>query len=317
MKISIVIPNYNGKKFLEPCLHSLMNQSCKDYEIIIVDNASSDESLQYIEENWSDIKLIKNSSNTGFSYAVNQGIEAAQGEFVVLLNNDTIAEENWLENLLIAIEKDSKIFSVCSKMIRYNERDLIDNAGDFYTILGWARKRGDGKSVDEFTEDAKVFSSCAGAAIYRKSIFKIIGDFDINFFAYLEDIDICYRANLFGYKNIYCASAKIYHIGSATSGSRHNKFKVELSARNNIYVIYKNMSKLQLFINSPILLVGFLIKYVYFLFKGLGKEYIKGVASGIKTAKVLKIDFKKDIKGYSYLKQEVNLLMNLFRCWYN
>ena len=131
-------------------------------------------------------------------------------------------------------------------MIRYSERDKIDDAGDEYTILGWAYKRGDGATVNKYNKSERVFSSCAGAAIYRRKLFEEIGYFDEAFFAYMEDVDISYRANIHGYKNIYCRDALVYHIGSATSGSKYNNFKVRLAARNNIYVILKNMPFFQL-----------------------------------------------------------------------
>ena len=174
-----------------------------------------------------------------------------------MLNNDTVAKENWLEELVKCIQKDKKVFSVCSKMIMYNETDIIDDAGDEYNLLGWTLKRGDGQPISSYNKIEEVFSSCAGAAIYRRSILDEIGYFDEHFFAYMEDVDISYRAKIHGYKNIYCANAQIYHIGSATSGSKYNPFKVKLAARNNVYVPYKNMPILQILINLPFLALGF------------------------------------------------------------
>lgn len=298
MKVSVVIPNYNGKKFIKECLESLSLQTFTDYETIFVDNGSLDGSRTYMKENYPEIKLLALDKNYGFSYAVNVGIRESKGEYVVLLNNDTQVEEDWLGHLVTCIEKDKKIFSCSSKMIRYNERHLIDDAGDNYSILGWARKRGDGKSVDLYNEDKKVFSSCAGAGIYRKSVFDEIGVFDESFFAYMEDVDIGYRANIYGYKNIYCSKALVYHIGSATTGAtRHNAFKVKLSARNNFYLAYKNMPMVQRWINAPFLWIGRQIKYIYFIKKGFGKEYSKGIKEAKRN--------KKDIKCIRYRKEHL------------
>lgn len=313
MKVSIIIPNYNGAKYIKECIDSVYNQTYKDYELIVVDNASMDDSNKIIEENYPQIKLIKNNTNTGFSVAVNQGIKTAKGEYVLLLNNDTLAEPTWLEALVRTIEKDTRIFSVCSKMIRYREKDKIDDAGDYYTILGWSYKRGDGKSASLYSKTEEVFSSCAGAAIYRKAIFDEIGYFDENFFAYLEDMDISYRAKLNGYKNIYCGDAEIYHIGSATSGSRYNEFKVKLAARNNIYLIYKNMPLIQLIINFIPIFIGCFIKYIYFTRKGLGKAYISGIKEALYTKhKINKNEFElKNLMYYIYV--EVQLIWNCLK----
>lgn len=313
MKVSIIIPNYNGAKYIKECIDSVYNQTYKDYELIVVDNASSDNSNEIIEENYPEIKLIKNDTNTGFSIAVNQGIKESKGEYALLLNNDTLAEPTWLEALVNTIEKDKKIFSVCSKMIQYYNNDKIDDAGDEYCVLGWAWKRGDGKSTTEYTKTEEVFSSCAGAAIYRKATFDEIGYFDENFFAYMEDVDISYRAKIYGYKNVYCADAKIHHIGSATSGSKYNGFKIKLAARNNIYVPYKNMPLLQLIINFIPLLLGVLVKYMFFKKIGFHNEYVEGLKDGIRTlSKVEKVRIHpKNI--FNYVKIEFQLILNMFK----
>lgn len=313
MKISIIIPNYNGEKYIKDCLDSLSKQSFTDFEIIIVDNASTDNSLNIIEENYPNIKLIKMHKNYGFSIAVNRGIKESRGEYVVLLNNDTVVFEHWLYNLIDTIEKDSKIFSVSSKMIRYGEKDKIDDAGDEYCLLAWAYKRGDGALVEKYSKDSEVFSSCAGAAIYRKKIFEEIGYFDENFFAYMEDVDISYRAKVYGYKNIYSSKAKVYHIGSATTGSKYNNFKVKLAARNNIYVVYKNMPLIQLIINIPFIFLGFLIKYIFFSIKGFEKEYREGIKEAFKNLKHInktKFYYKNVI---NYVKIEGIMVLNTLK----
>lgn len=310
MGVSVVIPNYNGEKYIKKCLDSLMVQSLKPDEIIVVDNNSTDGSLELLNNDFRDkVCIIALEKNTGFSVAVNKGIKASKGEFVVLLNNDTELDKDWLKELHSVIQKDNKIFSCCSKMIRYDNRNIIDDAGDEYSILGWSFKRGDGKSIKYYQDTEEVFSSCAGAAIYRKTILDEIGYFDEKFFAYLEDIDISYRARSFGYKNYYAHKAKVYHIGSATSGSRHNSFKVRLAARNNIFLIYKNMPIIQFIINLPFILLGILIKSIYFTLKGLGKSYILGLKDGIVGIKNIdRVRIKNNIKNY--VKIELELLKN-------
>lgn len=309
--IDIVIPNYNGNKYLKECIDSLYTQTYSNFRIIIIDNASTDSNYKWLND-YKNLTFKRLDKNYGFDRAVNEGIKLSDSEYIVLLNNDTVAKDNWLEELIKCIEKDKNIFSVCSKMIRYDNKNLIDDAGDEYNILGWGYKRGDGQPINKYNKTEEVFSSCAGAAIYRRSILDEIGYFDEHFFAYMEDIDISYRAKIHGYKNIYCADAQIYHIGSATSGSRYNSFKVKLAARNNVYVPYKNMPILQLIINLPFLVLGFLVKYLFFIKKGFGKEYKEGFIEGIKTLnKVDKVQFKfKNIKNY--MKIELLLIKNAF-----
>lgn len=314
--ISIIIPNYNGKKYLEGCLDSIYNMQQLDFEVIIIDNASQDDDFEWISQ-YSDLQFKQLDKNYGFSRAVNEGIRLAKGEYVLLLNNDTVIEKDFVQELVKTIKKDKQIFAVSSKMIAYHNRELIDDAGDEYNLLGWTKKRGDGKSVQSFGAEKRVFSACAGAALYRKSIFDEIGYFDENFFAYMEDVDIGYRANIYGYKNVYCPDAKVYHIGSATSGSRYNAFKVKLAARNNIYVAYKNMPLVQLILNMPFLFIGYLIKYLFFTRKGLGKVYKEGLLEASKSLnKLEKPPFRwRNFKHYIYI--EYLLIKNLVLFFYD
>ncbi|WP_083461435.1 glycosyltransferase family 2 protein [Cellulosilyticum ruminicola] len=309
--ISIVIPNYNGEKYLKPCLESIYVQDYRDYEIIIIDNDSTDSDYKWLKD-YGEIKFKRLDQNYGFSRAVNEGIKMAQGKYVLLLNNDTALCQGFLSEMHKVMEKDKKIFSISSKMIQYYNRKLIDDAGDAYTILGWAYKRGDGKSVNQYIKQERIFSSCAGAALYRKAVFEVIGYFDEMFFAYMEDVDVSYRGNIYGYKNIYLPTAKVYHIGSATSGSRYNSFKVKLAARNNIYVPYKNMPLFQLIINGPFLVIGYLIKFLWFKQKGFGQDYIKGINEAFKGLKDIKrTPFKfKHLNHYIYI--EWLLIKNTF-----
>ncbi|MFR2405056.1 MAG: glycosyltransferase family 2 protein, partial [Eubacterium callanderi] len=164
-EISVVIPNFNGEAFLENCLNSLKEQSFKDFEVIIVDDCSTDNGLMILK-NHPEIRLILNEKNSGFAVSVNNGIRVARGRYVLLLNNDVVVADDFVEKLYQAIDKDERIFSVSSRMIRYYERDKIDDTGDFYNVLGWAYKRGDGKNVSRLLKSSSVFSTCAGAGIY-------------------------------------------------------------------------------------------------------------------------------------------------------
>lgn len=281
MKVTVIIPNYNGKHFMQPCLESLKKQTCTNFKVLVVDNHSTDGSIEYMKENYPEIEVISLDQNYGFSYAVNVGIRHAVTPYVILLNNDTTVDEHYIEAMTKAIEASPRIFSVSSKMIQMYHPGLIDSAGDLYTLMGWGVCRGTGRSVSNYTTPDRIFTACAGAAIYRRKVFQKIGYFDESHFAYLEDIDIGYRAQIYGYKNMYCPTALVYHVGSGTSGSKYNSFKVILSARNSVWLNYKNMPLLQLIINLPVLLLGYGIKTVFFFKIGFGKDYIQGLKEGI------------------------------------
>lgn len=312
MKVTIIIPNYNGKHFMEPCLKSLAEQTCKDFKILVVDNASTDGSVEYMKEEYPEIETLVLEKNYGFSKAVNVGIRHADTPYVLLLNNDTTVEPHFVLEMIRAIERSRYIFSVSSKMIQMYHPELIDSAGDLYTAIGWGICRGAGRSITNYTEDCEIFSACAGAAIYRRELFKKIGYFDENHFAYLEDIDVGYRAKIYGYKNVYCPSALVYHVGSGTSGSKYNAFKVKLSARNNIYVNYKNMPVLQLLLNLLPLTAGYLAKWIFFLKIGFGKEYMEGIKEGFATCKEQKKVLFNPLHLFNYCRIEVELIANTF-----
>lgn len=305
-KVTIIIPNYNGLHFMEPCMRALANQTCQDFELLVVDNGSSDGSVSWLKEQ--KVPSIFLEENTGFSGAVNVGIRAAKTPYVILLNNDTEAEPEYVEELVKAIEQSDRIFSVSPKMVQMYHKELIDDAGDMYSVMGWAYQRGVGQEVGRYDKPCHIFSACAGAAIYRREIFDEIGYFDEMHFAYLEDIDVGYRAKIAGYYNRYCPQAVVYHVGSGTSGSKYNSFKVKLAARNNIYLNYKNMPFWQLLVNALPIMAGIAVKYFFFKKRGFAKDYAAGIAEGIRTVKqTKKVKYRKEDFG-NYLAIEWELL---------
>ena len=305
-KASIVIPNLNGAGWLKDSIESIYAQTEQEFELIVIDNGSQDASLEIARSYKSrqGYTLIENGRNTGFSFAVNQGIKLATAKYVVLFNNDAFAEPEWLAELIKKADQDENIFAVQSLMIRHFERHLADDAGDYVTVLGWACKRGDGLKVERYLKPSRIFSACGGASLYRKSILDEIGLFDENFFAYLEDVDISWRANSLGYKNMYCPSAKCYHICGATTsgmtGAKYNDFKAMQSGRNNILLPYKNMPILMFILNLPILIIGYGIKTLFFCLRGFGKPYLAGAKEAFKLFGELdKPKFKfKNIPNY-------------------
>ncbi len=315
MKVSVVTPNYNGEKFLKTFFESLNDDSELIGEVIIVDNGSTDKSKEYIRNNSFNfpVILIENSQNLGFSPAVNQGIIKAKYEYVFSLNNDTEIKKGSIRALVDLISSDDNIFSVQAKMLQYKNKQLIDDVGDEYNLLAWTKKTGENHDSNEYTEVCDIFSACAGAAMYRKSILDEIGMFDDNFFAYMEDVDLAIRSKINGYRNLLCPDAIVYHIGSATSGSRYNEFKVRLAARNNVWVVYKNLPIPLKILNFIFLFFGFLIKYIFFIKKGFGSIYLQGLKEGLSTRnKIDKVKFKsKNTKNY--FKIEYRLIINTLK----
>ena len=199
-------------------------------------------------------------------------------------------------------------------MLRYYEPELADDAGDYVTILGFACKRGDGLKASRYQKPCRIFSACGGAALYRKSILDKIGVFDELFFAYYEDVDLSWRANNFGYKNVYCPTAKCRHICGATTGAvRYNPFKSIQSGRNSILLPYKNQPVVMLIVNFIPMLLGYLLKVIMFRHRGFGNDYAKGYAE----AKIALPKIKKP-KFYwrnlpNYLWCEGSMIVGLFR----
>ena len=315
MKVSVVTPNYNGEKFLKAFFESLNEDSQLIGEVIIVDNGSTDSSKEFIRGNSFNfpVRLIENEENLGFSPAVNQGIMESQYEYIFSLNNDTEIRKGSIKALADLMSSDDSIFSAQAKMLQYDNKELIDDVGDEYNLLAWTKKTGENHNSSEYTEVREIFSACAGAAMYRKSLLDEIGMFDDSFFAYMEDVDLAIRSRINGYRNMLCPDAVVYHIGSATSGSRYNEFKVRLAARNNVWVVYKNLPIPLKIVNFIFLFLGFLIKYLFFVKKGFGPVYLLGIREGLSTrGKIQKVKFKsKNTKNY--FKIEYRLIINTLK----
>lgn len=314
IRSTIVIPNYNGIKYIENCLHSLAEEPA---QVIVVDNGSADGSRELVQKKFPQVRLICLDRNYGFCKAVNAGIAASKTAYVILLNNDTEAEAGFVRALEKPLEEDGRVFSGSAQMRSLHRPELLDDGGDYYCALGWAFALGKDKPAKEYQTGRQIFAACGGACIYRKAVLEEIGCLDENHFAYLEDIDLGYRARINGYRNLYIPEAVIYHAGSGASGSRYNKFKVDLTSKNSVYLIYKNMPILQVLLNLPFLCAGFAVKTLFFIKKGLGRDYIKGLARGFglcvsAEGRAHKVPFRKGHLG-SYLVIQWELWRNI---WY-
>ena len=322
MKASIVIPNLNGKGWLRQSIESVWAQTEQDFELIVVDNGSSDESLDIARSYCGrpNYTLIENAENTGFSHAANQGIRAARGEYVVLFNNDAFAEPGWLAALLAAAARSPRIFAVQSLMLRHYERTLADDAGDYVMLLGFACKRGDGRLASRYRRGGRIFSACGGAALYRKSILEEIGGFDEAFFAYFEDVDLSWRADNAGYRCELCPAARCYHICGATTGAvKYNAFKSRQSGRNSILLLWKNQPLLMAVVNFLPMALGYALKTWKFHRQGFGAEWEAGRREAfalLRSGRVQRRPFRwRDLPHY--LKMEGWLIVNTFPyLWY-
>jgi GT2 family glycosyltransferase len=239
-RVSVVIPNWNGARWLERCLGSLRAQSLADFELIVVDNGSTDGSVEVVRRCWPDAHCLELGRNVGFAAGVNAGIRQARGEFIALLNNDTETAPGWLEALVEALERRPQFAFAASRMRQDGRRDLIDGAGDALNWYGIPSKIGHGEPDGApFDEEREVFGACAGAALYRRSLFAAIGLFEATFFAYIEDVDISFRARLAGHRCLYVPTAVVYHVGSATAG-RNSDFALRLATRNQLLLVVRN-----------------------------------------------------------------------------
>jgi hypothetical protein len=242
--VSIIILNYNGKKFLEFCLRSVLNTHYPNFEVILVDNASTDDSIKLAKERYGNVPvliIVKNASNLGFAAGNNVGTSYGKGKYILFLNNDTVVEPNWLIELVSVMESDAKIGAAQSKLLSLADKRTIDSAGDFVDYYGLSFQRGSWGEEDsgQYDRIEEIFSARGAALIVRSEILSEIGAFDADFFLSYEDIDLCWRIRLNGYKIVFVPKSRVYHIGSATAiSSSVNVFHIE---KNRLSTLLKNM----------------------------------------------------------------------------
>ncbi len=236
---SVIIPSYNGMAHLPVCLASLRAQTYAPFEVILVDNGSTDETVAYVVREFPEMRIVQLPRNEVFVGAVNAGIRAARGEFIVLLNNDTEAEPDWLAELLAALRAEPQAGMAASKMRLFDRRDTLHNAGDGFGRDGLPLNRGVWETdKGQFDGDRFVFAACGGAGAYRKTMLDQIGLFDEDLVAYCEDVDLGWRAQLAGYRCVYAPRAVVYHKLSATGGGKLASYYV---GRNVLWVLAKNL----------------------------------------------------------------------------
>jgi GT2 family glycosyltransferase len=237
---SIVIPNLNGEKYLPDCLAALRGQSLDDFEVILVDNGSTDRSVGLARESFPQVRVIELDANYGFARAMNVGIEAAEGEYIVPLNYDTQARADWLAELVACMDRHPDAAAAASKTLLMHNSQLIDGAGD---VMDWSflpHPRGHGEPDGErFQQEIQVFSASGAASIWRAEALRDIGVFDEDFFSYYEDVDLGYRARLLGYECWYAPASVALHVRGGWSAGR-SEFTFFHPVKNRWFLIVKN-----------------------------------------------------------------------------
>ena len=237
--ISVIVPNWNGASYLVGCLQSLRSQSYSSFEVLVVDNGSTDGSDRMVAERFPEFHLVPLESNRGFAAAVNEGIRRAAGDLIALLNNDAEAEQGWLSALAEASVLHPEAGFFACKILLYDRRDVIHSAGDLYSKDGVPGNRGVWqKDMGQFDQEEYVLGACGAASAWRRSLFDDVGLFDESLFIYCEDVDLSLRAQLRGHRCLYLPGARVYHRLSATGGGEIASY---YCGRNFIAVAVKNM----------------------------------------------------------------------------
>ena len=282
--MSVIIPNWNGLAHLESCLDSLSQQTRPPDETIVVDNGSTDGSIPFITSRFPWVRVVPLQENMGFAFAVNRGIEAANGEFIALINNDTALAPLWVETMVEALKANDHAGSAACKMLRFFERSIIDAAGDVLTRSGSPYSRGSEEPDDgRYNSREWVFGACAGASIVRKEVFRKIGLFDEDFISYYEDVDFAFRAQLAGFRCLYVPEAICFHKRGATSVALSG-YAARFQERNLTCLYVKDFPALLLISKLPIILASRVRRLFRLLLAGSGMHAVRGTLEGVTLA---------------------------------
>ena len=278
--VSVVVVNYNGRQFLEDCFRSLTQQVYNNYEIILVDNGSKDDSISFMTEHYPDVRIVQLSSNTGFAGGTNAGIKEARGEYILTLNNDTIVDSHLLDEIVRPMQLDGHVGMCGAKMLFPDGR--INSTAICISRSGAAWDRGMGEpDKGQYDVTEEVFGACAGAALYRKTMLDVIGLFDEDFFLYMEDVDLAFRAQLSGWKCIYVPTARVIHVHGGTSDPGSDT-SVYYGNRNLLWYTIKNFPKRTLLIFSFWIIGRNIAVIPYYFLKSKGGTIIKAKVDSLK-----------------------------------
>lgn len=218
VKVSVIIPNWNGRELLSDCLTSLSRQTFKNFEIILVDNGSTDDSVSFVLTNFPAVKIIRLADNFGFARAINEGVESSLAKYVAFLNNDTKVHKEWLKYLVATAEEHPEVISVNSKILNFSNNKIIDGVGIFINEVGQARSIGwQEEDCGQYHKEQYIFGATGGASLFKREDFIKVECFDENYFMYSEEVDFAFRSQFLGYKSIHQPKAIAYHKHKATA----------------------------------------------------------------------------------------------------
>ncbi len=282
-RITVVVPNWNGERFLKTCLGSLQKQTFEDFETVLVDNGSMDSSLELISHNFPEVEVVSMEENQGFSAAVNAGIRASNTGLVALLNNDTEQDAGWLEAFVKAADAHPEAGFFASKLVDFQDHRILDGASDALRQSGLPYRVGHGeRDRGQYEKPGYVFGACAAAALYRRDMLEEIGLFDEDFFAYCEDGDLSFRAQLAGYRCLYVPEAVVYHIGSASTGGKRSPTATRLGTRNGLWLLVKNLPSPLVPAFLPFFVLGQLSRLVVTGASGVWRAHLTGLVEAIR-----------------------------------
>jgi GT2 family glycosyltransferase len=258
--LTIAIATYEGRALLEIALPSLALQSFRDFRVVVVDDASGDDTVAWLHEHWPEVEVVVHERNLGVAAALNTCIRLSSTPLVGLFNNDVELDVSCLQELVGAMREYPQAGWACAKLIDFHQRDVIDGAGDVFSWLATAERRGHGlPDTGQYDEPRTIFGACGAAVVYRNSTLEYVGRFDEDFYALYEDIDWDLRAHLAGFDCRYVPSAVVYHMGGATLGSGLTDFICYHQWRNTLWIIAKNLPADALLRHAPQLLLGQLV----------------------------------------------------------
>ena len=271
--VSVVVVNYNGELFLEECLRSLLDQTRPPDQVLVVDNASNDQSLSLLQTSFPSLPVIALPENLGYAAACNRGIEETNGDLIGILNNDLVLDNRWLESLL---EKNVPPWDFWASLVVFaSDPSRVDSAGDGMAVVGSGFKIGHGSFANDYTRVREVFGPCGAAGLYRRSLLEAVQGFDPDFFLIYEDADLNVRARLLGFRCLFVPGAVVRHRVNTSIGSL-SKTYVFFGHRNSEYVFWKNMPSQLLWTFLPERLLFNLLSFLFFLAKGRGSSFLRG-----------------------------------------
>ena len=307
--VSVIIVTWNNAAHLQSCMTSLLAQTYCNFEVIIIDNGSTDETILGLEEKYPTLNLHveRLGSNLGFANANNIGARLAQGKWLALLNADAFPKPDWLARLIEVGEKMPNSF-FASRQIQANSPGLLDGEGDMYHISGLAWRRHYGLPVEEKYEIEEIFSSCAAAALYPRQIFLEAGGFDEDYFSYQEDVDLGFRLRLNGYRCYFVPQAVVYHVGSASTG-KHSDFAIYYGHRNLVWSYVKNMPAPLFWFFMPLHLIANGVVFIRFFLTGHGKAIWRAKRDAICSLRLMLCKRKKIQRGRKASLREIYFMM--------